>query len=73
MIPDRTAAIRAAVERAGPGDVVLLAGKGHESTIEMADGPHPWDERAVAEAALAAVLEARTGRSGGSAAGSAGP
>jgi UDP-N-acetylmuramoyl-L-alanyl-D-glutamate--2,6-diaminopimelate ligase len=72
VIPDRTAAIRAAVERAGPGDVVLLAGKGHESTIEMADGPHPWDERAVAEAALAAVLEARTGRPGGSAEGSAG-
>ncbi len=73
VIPDRTAAIRAALEQAGPGDVVLLAGKGHESTIEMADGPHPWDERAVVEAALAAVLEARTGRPGGGPAGAACP
>ncbi len=59
LIPDRTAAIRAAIERATPGDVVLLAGKGHESTIEMADGPRPWDERAAVEAALAALTHAR--------------
>jgi UDP-N-acetylmuramyl tripeptide synthase len=31
---------------------VLLAGKGHERTIETAAGPVPWDERAEAEAAL---------------------
>ena len=73
VIPDRTAAIRAALDHAGPGDVVLLAGKGHESTIEMADGPHPWDERAVVEAALAALLEARTGHPGGGPAGAGRP
>ena len=60
LIPDRAAAIRAALERAAPGDVVLLAGKGHESSIEMADGPRAWDERAVA-AGILAELETERG------------
>jgi len=51
-IDDRRAAMEAAFERAEPGDVVLLAGKGHEQTIIMADGPRPWDERAEAIRAL---------------------
>jgi UDP-N-acetylmuramoyl-L-alanyl-D-glutamate--2,6-diaminopimelate ligase len=51
-IPDRRAAIEAAFERARPGDWVLLAGKGHEQTIIMADGPVPWDERSEAIRAL---------------------
>ncbi len=51
-IVDRRTAIEAAFERARPGDVVLLAGKGHEQTIIMADGPRPWDERSEAMAAL---------------------
>lgn len=50
--PDRRAAIRRALEAARPGDVVLLAGKGHERTMVGAGGPEPWDERAEAEAAL---------------------
>jgi UDP-N-acetylmuramoyl-L-alanyl-D-glutamate--2,6-diaminopimelate ligase len=53
LLPDRRAAIEAAFERARPGDVVLLAGKGHEQSILYADGPLPWNERAVAEAVLA--------------------
>ena len=36
LIPDRTEAIGFAIERARPGDTVLLAGKGHERTIETA-------------------------------------
>ncbi len=51
-IADRRAAIEAAFERARPGDVVLLAGKGHEQTIIMAEGPRPWDERSEAVRAL---------------------
>ena len=54
LVPDRAEAIGLAVARARPGDVVLLAGKGHERTIEMADGPRPWDEAAAAADALAA-------------------
>jgi len=52
-IPDRRAAIREAIARARPGDMVLLAGKGHETTILYADRAEPWDERAEAAAALA--------------------
>jgi UDP-N-acetylmuramoyl-L-alanyl-D-glutamate--2,6-diaminopimelate ligase len=52
VVLDRRAAIRLAVERAAPGDVVLLAGKGHERTMRLAGGPVPWDERAEAEAAI---------------------
>ncbi|HSO29818.1 MAG TPA: UDP-N-acetylmuramoyl-L-alanyl-D-glutamate--2,6-diaminopimelate ligase [Candidatus Sulfomarinibacteraceae bacterium] len=53
LIADRRAAIRAALGRAEPGDVVLLAGKGHEATIIGPDGAEPWDEAAEARAALA--------------------
>ena len=52
VIADRRAAIDAAVERARPGDIVLLAGKGHEQAIIGPDGPVPWDERDEALAAL---------------------
>jgi UDP-N-acetylmuramoyl-L-alanyl-D-glutamate--2,6-diaminopimelate ligase len=51
-IADRRAAIEAALERARPGDCVLLAGKGHEQTIIMSGGPVPWDERSEAIRAL---------------------
>jgi UDP-N-acetylmuramoyl-L-alanyl-D-glutamate--2,6-diaminopimelate ligase len=57
VIPDRTEAIELAIQGAAPGDTVLLAGKGHENTIETATGPVPWDERATAEAALRRRLE----------------
>jgi UDP-N-acetylmuramoyl-L-alanyl-D-glutamate--2,6-diaminopimelate ligase len=52
LIADRRAAIGTALEQARPGDVVVLCGKGHESTIEMADGALDWDEAAEARRAL---------------------
>jgi UDP-N-acetylmuramoyl-L-alanyl-D-glutamate--2,6-diaminopimelate ligase len=52
VIADRRAAIEAAFERARPGDIVLLAGKGHERSIIGPDGPRAWDERTEAEDAL---------------------
>ncbi len=52
LIADRTSAIRTAFAQAQAGDLVLLLGKGHEGSIEYADGKHPWDEVAVATAAL---------------------
>jgi len=52
VIGDRRAAIEAAVERARPGDIVLLAGKGHEQAILGPDGARPWNEREEAVAAL---------------------
>jgi UDP-N-acetylmuramoyl-L-alanyl-D-glutamate--2,6-diaminopimelate ligase len=48
LIPDRGAAIAAAFERARSGDLVLLAGKGHERSIIGPTGEVPWDERTVA-------------------------
>jgi UDP-N-acetylmuramoyl-L-alanyl-D-glutamate--2,6-diaminopimelate ligase len=52
VILDRGAAIRRAVEMAGPGDTLLLAGKGHERSMVTAAGREPWDERAEVEAAI---------------------
>jgi UDP-N-acetylmuramoyl-L-alanyl-D-glutamate--2,6-diaminopimelate ligase len=56
LIVDRREAVAAAIRAARPGDVVLLAGKGHEHNILVADGAEvPWDERAAAADALAAA------------------
>jgi UDP-N-acetylmuramoyl-L-alanyl-D-glutamate--2,6-diaminopimelate ligase len=44
LVHDRTEAIGFALGRAQPDDTVLLLGKGHEKTIERADGEHAWDE-----------------------------
>ena len=47
--PDRRAAIALALERAEPGDMVLIAGKGHEQGQEFEDGRKlPFDDRRVA-------------------------
>jgi UDP-N-acetylmuramoyl-L-alanyl-D-glutamate--2,6-diaminopimelate ligase len=52
-IADRAAAIRAALGRARPGDIVLLLGKGHESNILYERGRKlAWKERDEAERAL---------------------
>jgi UDP-N-acetylmuramoyl-L-alanyl-D-glutamate--2,6-diaminopimelate ligase len=61
LIPDRSEAVDFAIGHASPGDTVLLAGKGHERTIETASGPRPWDERVEAEAALRRRLSPRAG------------
>ena len=53
--PDRRTAISLAVHRAGPGDVVVLAGKGHETGQTVAGRTEPFDDREVARAALAAA------------------
>ena len=47
-IGDRRLAIREAVLRAQPGDVVLIAGKGHETGQEVHGEVHPFDDRVVA-------------------------
>jgi UDP-N-acetylmuramoyl-L-alanyl-D-glutamate--2,6-diaminopimelate ligase len=53
LIADRRMAIATALEAARPGDIVLLAGKGHERSIIGPDGERPWDERATALELLA--------------------
>lgn len=49
---DRSAAIAAALAAAQPGDVVLIAGKGHETTQTMGDRVQPFDDREVARTHL---------------------
>jgi UDP-N-acetylmuramoyl-L-alanyl-D-glutamate--2,6-diaminopimelate ligase len=51
----RADAIAAAVAAAGPGDTVLVAGKGHETGQEIAGVTHPFDDRLVLRAAIEAA------------------
>lgn len=52
LVHDRTEAIQLAIDRAQPGDTVILLGKGHEKTIERADGEHSWNEIETTRSAL---------------------
>lgn len=52
LIEDRREAIDLAFSLAQPGDVVLLAGKGHETSIIWGFEHRPWDEAAVARELL---------------------
>jgi UDP-N-acetylmuramoyl-L-alanyl-D-glutamate--2,6-diaminopimelate ligase len=56
--PDRRAAIGRAIESAREGDVVLIAGKGHEQGQEIAGVVHPFDDRDVARELLRALQPA---------------
>ena len=56
--PDRRAAIELAVGAARDGDVVLIAGKGHERGQEIAGVVHPFDDREVARDVLRALQPA---------------
>jgi UDP-N-acetylmuramoyl-L-alanyl-D-glutamate--2,6-diaminopimelate ligase len=63
VVPDRRAAIERAVGAAHPGDVVVVAGRGHETTQAVAGQNLPFDDRVVATEALArtAVVDAVPG------------
>jgi UDP-N-acetylmuramoyl-L-alanyl-D-glutamate--2,6-diaminopimelate ligase len=53
--PDRRSAIAGALAAAGPGDVVVIAGKGHETGQAFADRTVAFDDRAVARELLGAA------------------
>ena len=63
--PDREAAITRALEWAGPGDVVVVAGKGHETGQEIGGTVLPFDDREVARR----LLQQGAGRGAGCGAG----
>jgi UDP-N-acetylmuramoyl-L-alanyl-D-glutamate--2,6-diaminopimelate ligase len=50
--PDRKTAIALAIRDAGPGDIVLIAGKGHEKVQVTREGPIPFDDVEVAHQVL---------------------
>jgi len=53
LILDREEAIGFALTRAkNADDTVILLGKGHEKTIERADGTYPWNEVEITKTAL---------------------
>jgi UDP-N-acetylmuramoyl-L-alanyl-D-glutamate--2,6-diaminopimelate ligase len=47
MIPDRKEAIRWAIRNGEPGDIIILAGKGHEDYQEIKGVKYPMDERVL--------------------------
>ena len=58
LILDRTKAIKHSFQLAkDKDDLVLLLGKGHEKTIERADGEHPWNEIEVSHKQLKKLLK----------------
>jgi UDP-N-acetylmuramoyl-L-alanyl-D-glutamate--2,6-diaminopimelate ligase len=59
--PDRTKAIRRALEEAKPGDIVLLAGKGHETYQIFKDETIHFDDREVAREILRSFGYAKQG------------
>jgi UDP-N-acetylmuramoyl-L-alanyl-D-glutamate--2,6-diaminopimelate ligase len=54
--PDRRAAIADALRLAGPDDLLLIAGKGHEDTQESEGRMEPFDDRVVARREWARML-----------------
>ena len=57
--PDRRAAVRLALEQAHPGDVVVVAGKGHETEQEWDGRSIPFDDRVVVREELEAMRNPR--------------
>ena len=62
-IPQRRGAIRHALAQARAGDVVLIAGKGHEPYLIVGDKYLPWDDREVAREELRENLGANSSQS----------
>jgi UDP-N-acetylmuramoyl-L-alanyl-D-glutamate--2,6-diaminopimelate ligase len=52
LLPDRREAIQRACDMAEAGDLVLIAGKGHERTLNINGRDLPWDEETVAREAI---------------------
>jgi UDP-N-acetylmuramoyl-L-alanyl-D-glutamate--2,6-diaminopimelate ligase len=60
VVPDRRSAIFGALRRARAGDVVVVAGKGHESVQQLADTAISFDDRNVVREAIATLPSRET-------------
>ncbi len=56
-VPDRGEALRAAVNMARPGDLIIACGKGHEQSMCFGGKEYPWDDRTALRAALSERLQ----------------
>ena len=59
VIPDRRAAIKYALNTSGAGDIVLLAGKGHEKYEITRDGMRPFDEEKITNETFEEIFSRR--------------
>ena len=59
VIENRREAIRYAMQMGQPGDVIVLAGKGHETYQDIGGQKHPFDEKVVVREILAEMDESR--------------
>ncbi|MEQ8533589.1 MAG: UDP-N-acetylmuramoyl-L-alanyl-D-glutamate--2,6-diaminopimelate ligase, partial [Imperialibacter sp.] len=57
VVPDRKEAIKTAISISHPGDIVLVAGKGHETYQEIQGVKHPFDDKKVVTEVLKAFSE----------------
>jgi UDP-N-acetylmuramoyl-L-alanyl-D-glutamate--2,6-diaminopimelate ligase len=55
-VPDRGEAIKFALHKTEPGDIVISCGKGHEQSMCFEEIEYPWDDRTAMRAALADLL-----------------
>ena len=62
-IVDRTTAIKKAIEMAGKNDIVVLAGKGHETYQEINHVKHPYDERVIIKEVIEEIQKERAEKS----------
>jgi UDP-N-acetylmuramoyl-L-alanyl-D-glutamate--2,6-diaminopimelate ligase len=58
-VPDRRQAIEQAISEAREGDIVLLAGKGHETYQQVGSEKRPFDDRETAREVLRALGRGR--------------
>ena len=56
-IENREEAIQSALEIAETGDLILIAGKGHEQSIERSDGTYAWDDRKITRQKIAEIFK----------------
>ena len=59
MIPDRKEAIKYCMDHAQEGDIIVLAGKGHEDYQEIRGVKHPMDERVLIREVVEELAEGK--------------